>query len=399
MNMKQLFISLILAVCFVACTNEEEDFSLASSSNKMSVQESDECVQEDANQLNSSLLERFKVLTRGEGNGKEEYPDYYGGSVINEDGTLTILFTGDSLASVNAIKKISNSPLLRFKKCQFSFRKLNGIMHFLNENIHRVPTLLKGEIAGFGINESENKIDICLVHKNSFVISLFDSFFKHPAIKFIETGKIVEAASDKVYVCPGYKLGLDIANLEIYGSFGFSAKELDGKKRVGMVTAGHVVNVANRVAYYNDDIFGYSEKVVQKGTVDAAFIPSFGTDLVPSNAINGDYKAVLSKQISSPGVGTFVNKWGATTGHTGGKILSTNFTKVDEDDNTILTDLTSASFTCHKGDSGGIVYTYISSKNTRLTVGIVHGYSQSDNSIAVFSKASNVLKELNIERY
>ena len=71
--MKQLFISLILAVCFVACTNEEEDFSLGPSS-KMSVQESDECVQEDANQLNSSLLERFKVLTRGEGDGKEEYP-------------------------------------------------------------------------------------------------------------------------------------------------------------------------------------------------------------------------------------------------------------------------------------------------------------------------------------
>ena len=41
--MKQLFISLILAVCFVACTNEEEDFSLGPSS-KMSVQESDECV-------------------------------------------------------------------------------------------------------------------------------------------------------------------------------------------------------------------------------------------------------------------------------------------------------------------------------------------------------------------
>ena len=87
--MKQLFISLILAVCFVACTNEEEDFSLGPSS-KMSVQESDECVQEDANQLNSSLLERFKVLTRGEGDGKEEYPEFFGGSVINEDGTQTI---------------------------------------------------------------------------------------------------------------------------------------------------------------------------------------------------------------------------------------------------------------------------------------------------------------------
>lgn len=120
MNMKQLFISLILIICFVACTNEEEGFSQASSS-KMSALESDECVQENANQLNSSLLERFKVLTRGETDGNEEYPEFFGGSIINEDGTLTILLTGDSLTSVNAIRKISNSPLLRFKKCQFSY--------------------------------------------------------------------------------------------------------------------------------------------------------------------------------------------------------------------------------------------------------------------------------------
>lgn len=398
MNMKQLFISLILIVCFVACTNEEEGFSQVSSS-KMSALESDECVQENANQLNSSLLERFKVLTRGENNCNEEYPEFFGGSIINEDGTLTIFFTGDSLTSVNAIRKISNSPLLRFKKCQFSYQKLTHIMHFLNDNIHRIPTLLKGEIAGFGINEQENKIDICLVHKNNFVVSLFSTFFKHPAIKFIETGKIVEAASSKVYVCPGYKLGLDITNPGIYGSFGFSARELDGERRVGMVTAGHVVNVTNRIAYYNDDIFGYSDKVIQKGTVDAAFIPRLETDLIPSNAINGDYNAVLSKLVSSPGVGTFVNKWGAYTGHSGGKILSTNFTKVDDNGNAVLTDLTSASLTCDHGDSGGIVYTYISSKKTRLTVGIIHGFTATDKSIAVFSKAGNILKELNIERY
>lgn len=66
--------------------------------------------------------------------------------------------------------------------------------------------------------------------------------------------------------------------------------------------------------------------------------------------------------------------------------------------NDIITDLTVASTPCDHGDSGGIVYTYISSKNTRLTVGIIHGFTVKDT-LTIFSKANNVLKDLNIERY
>lgn len=394
--MKQLFI-IFIATCFIACTADEDESFKMSSCETSVVKETQEDVQEVANQVNQFILDKFSTNTRGV-DGEELYPDFYGGSVVNEDGSLTILIPGDSASSVNAIKSITNSKLLRFKKCLYSFQTLNNIMTFLNKNIMKVPTMLKGEIAGFGINEQENKIEIWLVHKNDFIISLFKSFFKHPAIIFRETGKITEAASDKIYICPGYKLGLDLTNPNNYGSFGFSARELDGERRIGMVTAGHVVSVVNRNTFYGDDIFGNSSKVIYGGTVDAAFVPRILTSFVPSNAINGDYKAVLSKTTSLPGVGTFVNKWGACTGHSGGKITTTKFSKVDENGNDIITDLTVASTPCDHGDSGGIVYTYISSKNTRLTVGIIHGFTVKDT-LTIFSKANNVLKELNIERY
>lgn len=395
--MKQLFIFLLFATCFIACTTNEDD-SFRMYSNKTSVvEEATEDAQEDANQVNQFLLDEFSTNTRGV-DREELYPDFYGGSIVNEDGSLTILITGDSATSVKAIKNITNSKLLRFKKCLFSYQTLNNIMIFLNNNIMKVPTMLKNEIAGFGINEQENKIEIWLVHKNDFIISLFKSFFKHPAISFRETGKIREAASEKIYICPGYKLGLDLTNLNNYGSFGFSAKELDGEQRVGMVTAGHVVSVVNRNTYYGDDIFGNSSKVVYGGTVDAAFVPRILTSFVPSNAINGDYNAVLSKTTSLPGTGTIVNKWGACTSHSYGKITTTKFSKVDENGNVIITDMTVAATPCDKGDSGGIIYTYISSKKTRLTVGIIHGFTMKDT-LTIFSKADNVLKELNIERY
>lgn len=397
--MKQLFIFLFVTTCFIACNTEEDDSFRISSNKTTVVNEIKEDVQENANQVNQFLLDKLSVVkTRGL-EKTNEYPDFYGGSIVNEDGSLTILLSGDSATSVKAIKKITNSSLLHFKKCLFSYQKLSNIMSFLNKNIMKAPNLLKGEIAGFGIDEQENRLEIWLVHKNDFIISLFNSFFKHPAIKFRETGKIIEAASDNIYICPGYKLGLDLTDLEHYGSFGFSARELDGEKRVGMVTAGHVVEVTGRNTFYQDDVFGNSSKVIRKGTVDAAFVPRLLTSFVPSNAINGDYKAVLSKITSLPGVGTYVNKWGACTGHSGGKITTTKFTKVDDNNNPVITDMTAASLSCKQGDSGGIIYTYISSKNTRLTVGILHGFPESNPNITVFSKADNVLKELNVERY
>lgn len=86
--MKQLFI-IFIATCFIACTADED--------------------------------ESFKMSS-------------YETSVVNEDGSLTILIPGDSASSVNAIKSITNSKLLRFKKCLYSFQTLNNIMTFLNKN-------------------------------------------------------------------------------------------------------------------------------------------------------------------------------------------------------------------------------------------------------------------------
>lgn len=122
--MKQLFIFLLIATCFIACTTNEDD-SFRMYSNKTSVvEEATEDAQENANQVNQFLLDEFSTNTRGV-DREELYPDFYGGSIVNEDGSLTILITGDSATSVKAIKNITNSKLLRFKKCLFSYQTLN----------------------------------------------------------------------------------------------------------------------------------------------------------------------------------------------------------------------------------------------------------------------------------
>ncbi|MGB3180435.1 MAG: hypothetical protein WBB45_03545 [Cyclobacteriaceae bacterium] len=55
-------------------------------------------------------------------------------------------------------------------------------------------------------------------------------------------------------------------------------------------------------------------------------------------------------------------------------------------------------YDCFEGDSGGIVYTYISSTNTRYTVG-VHFAAAADFQSSYYCKADLALAELDATRY
>ncbi len=103
----------------------------------------------------------------------------------------------------------------------------------------------------------------------------------------------------------------------------------------------------------------------------------------------------LSTTTSNPGVGTTINKIGISSGHTSGKVLSTSVNKKFSDGTTV-NNLTETSVKTMAGDSGGIFYSYISSSNTRLTLGIVVGGSSTKS---YYSKASSINSKLGTSRY
>lgn len=102
----------------------------------------------------------------------------------------------------------------------------------------------------------------------------------------------------------------------------------------------------------------------------------------------------MSTTTTLPGAGTTVNKIGQSTGATSGTIISTNVSVIGGTGSTI-TNMTSANYTSAGGDSGGPVYTYISSTGTRPTAGIHMGAS---GSTRYFTKASNILSTFGISR-
>lgn len=168
---------------------------------------------------------------------------------------------------------------------------------------------------------------------------------------------------------------------------------LDGEN--GFVTSAHF---AKQNDYINNANGMRIAKVVKRnygGSSDAAFCKMLNRHTATNTLIVNGVSNNLSTRISLPGVSTHINKIGSKTGHTDGYIISTDVSARDEN-GVRFTNLTQADFLTKSGDSGGIVYSYIGSTNTRLTLGIINGQ---DGNYSYYSKATEINSALGTSRY
>jgi len=204
----------------------------------------------------------------------------------------------------------------------------------------------------------------------------------------IEFEQAMDLPEEATKVSPGVKISTSGYNC----SFGYKVKR---NGVVGFVTAAHAATSVGASVSYNGSVFATCTARRLSGSVDAAFCAKTDKNFKFNNklAITGK---TLSTKISEPGVGTMINKIGITTGHTWGKIISTNASCTYS--GITFTNLTSVNMSCYKGDSGGPVYSYISSTNTRPTLGIIAAFSNG-GSVSYYVKANQINKALGTVRY
>jgi hypothetical protein len=399
--MRNIIIAMASITMVLASCSDEMDYIENPTIDKK-IEAFDETVnldgQNEANYINEIILNGIKISTRAEAEGNDHnvYPDYYGGSFIERNGTLKILLKGDSLSAVNHIKSIYNDDIVRYGLCKYSYTELCNVLDGIDQALKNADSSIKKNISAYGIDDGANRVIVYLLDCSDSSIKNFRMVYNHPSLEFEQLGRIIE---EKGNICPGNKLYLTTyLEDESFGTFAFRAKEKSGGKRVGYVTAGHVLE--------QDDFCYISGKTVGEcvksnsygGNADAAFIVVDTIKFEPSNYVNGNTQNPLSTVTSQPGVGTYVNKWGAATGNSGGYIKSTTVRVLDDNGNVRFTNMTTATYNSGAGDSGGIVYTLVKSSNTRYTVGVHHGRSE-DGQLAIYSKADNVLNTLGVERY
>lgn len=337
--------------------------------------------QEEAAMNYETMIDSFELSRSTE----PDYPAAYGGSYIDDNGELIVYVSKNRKTRDEFVQNTENlldNDDYSIEEVEYSYNELVSVMNELNEYKTAHNDDVSNNFNYYWLSDKDNNIVVETSDMSEGAIEAFkEQVSDSPMIVFKQcSGPMVPEISMK----PGQSIKTVGS-----GSMGYRAKK--GSK-VGFVSAGHMGNL-NDTVYVGNTAVGKITSKQASGKVEATFIEITNSNYTPSNTINGTSNT-LSTKTSKPGVGTVINKCGASTGATSGKIISTNATITV--DGTTFTDVTTADYSSAPGDSGGIVYSYVSSTNTRYTLGT---HSFSDGTTRTFIKADNTNSALGLTRY
>ena len=381
-----------IGVIIVSCSDDYSIVSSVDNNNPLKMVEADASSQLDAMLAYQSLME---VCLNGKTRAvSTDYPSYYGGAYINENNKLIVYSTDLSFNS--DIYKLTGTNNIMIEQCTYSYSELTNVMEALNGYKKKnFGNDIARNFDLFYVDDAPNCIVVELKDYSENSIKAFkENVSNSSAIIFRQSKGDFRELVDSVNA--GSQITLAVSSTQTgYGSVGYRAKTTNGT--IGIVTAAHVALKGKKLKYKGVEFAQADESRWQNsGNLDAAFCPISNFSYQPANLIDGSSN-YLSTSLSLPGVGTLVNKRGQTTGSSSGNIVSTNASCTVG--TTLFEGLTSVSkqMTCQGGDSGGIVYTYVSAQQKRFTVGIIKGIDA--NGLVYYTKAPEIDSAFNLSRY
>lgn len=284
----------------------------------------------------------------------EDYPDSYGGSYINDDGTFVVYTTELSEKNEKRIKNIIKSDEVSIKHAINSYKLLSETMDFLNDFLSKNPDIeLYKNITAYGLCDKENHVFVELKDYNAKQIQLFkEHVLDSPVLKFkqgIEHNAELNANPGAQVLRPNGG----------QSSFGYRARS--GSQN-GIMMSGHAT-VMNENVRIGATTIGRVIARQRSGNVDAAFVAT-NAGVNPTRNVQGT-NITLGTGVATAALGATVFQRGISTGLTSGTVVSTNVSV--NVDNVPMTGLVRATYHSARGDSGGPVF---SSAAARQVLGI-----------------------------
>lgn len=321
---------------------------------------------------------------------EHDYPQYYGGAYVAEDGILVIAVTENVAKCKEDLMLRIDDSMVRYQLVPFNYSFLQSVKNSIQSYVDlNGDNEITRNIKAWGIRQKMNKVVVYMEDTSDERIKEFkEKITSSDAVHFVPmAGHFV---ADTISI----DAGSPIEN----GSVAYRAQNTNGTK--GVVTAAHVVD---RGAYIRTlDGTNFAQCILRwfGSSADAAFCMITNENYVPSRNIYGESGIVLNNNTMDPVEGAYVFKVGKTTGLTYGAIIDTNFSCEYKGVN--FKNLTATSYRRSGGDSGGIVY-YLSG-STRFTVGVhcagfANGAPGNSEITGVYSKASIINSQFNIAGY
>lgn len=319
------------------------------------------------------------------------YPGYYGGAYVNDDGKLVILISGNPKVHRDEFVRRCASEDIVLEKCKFPYvvllNQARKIIEYQDNNINN-------NIMGYGIKETENCIYIDLKEYDDEKIKEFKrNVSSAPYFRF-KKGSYVNFEQGTTYdLFPGdYIFNPSL----VPSSFGYRARIANDATKVGMIVAGHSFKLNDNLIYNSVVVGKCTKRSFDNSKADASFIEITNKLYIPTNNIScGGILSTINKSVPEGGS---VNLCGSSSFSQTGKVLFTNrqVKTIRDGVEYTINDVVEADYTSAPGDSGGLIYTV--SGGLRYTTGI-HTGRGGENNNAFYSKSDNVNLELGVVRY
>lgn len=407
--MKKFFLLFLCGGILFSCSNEEKMSNLDVDNDNVALVK-DAVIEEKAYQLYEDLQSSL-VKTRSL---NALYPENYGGSYLDKNGNFVVLIVeGRETDNLNFVPKGAVT-----KSCKYSYNELLNVIEVLKEYKLSDNRDIYNNFLVFYIDDKLNRIiveltDFSLNAQQAFKENVSNSdaiiFVKASTEKELPITPFNSSDNEEIeYIPSSCIIETRAANYPFFAgapfgniSIGYRAKK-DGK--IGLVTCGHS-NSLGKTFSVNNQTIGKITAWMYQGTVDASFIEITNADYEGSNQLYRYSASIpnaeISPEIKEYGVGFTVNKIGKSTQRTWGEIYTTNGYIKAKDETVEFYPMTGARYNSENGDSGGVVYSYVSSTDTRYTVGI-HKASTVDadgNQCSFYVRANDIKNALNVTRY
>lgn len=216
--------------------DDDTDFAESNRTESSKVNIKDASIQEQAYADYLELLKSLDASATRNISSSTDFPEYYGGCYINEEGNLVVLIKEEKHEYAQRFLTRSLSSSIKYETCQYSYNELQQVVDEIRQKASAGNEFLFNNVSLYGISEKENSVEVGLLNNTPSVIQEFKKqICDSKTIKFCNSGKLIlDSGIDCASEIKTHRDG------KVHGaSVGYRAKDKDGN--IGIVTAGHFI--------------------------------------------------------------------------------------------------------------------------------------------------------------
>ncbi len=190
-----IFLSIIILIS-ASCNQQKSNNSNNNSDNNSNEENSIKQNNQVALELHDKLMNHFSRDWMERESDPDLYPNYYGGSFIDNDGVFVIAVTQNTENVKELLKEALETDNFKVESVRYSYKEMLRVMDSIDEFLvnSSIPDdhIVLAHFAGAYPDVMENRVKVLLTEVNQNIISSFKRDVTNSQLVIFEQGEIPE---------------------------------------------------------------------------------------------------------------------------------------------------------------------------------------------------------------